>query len=198
MAKVISFQRKSGQVPDDLITWKPWEFRRPDWDSVQFIQMLKSQARRLEQHRKEVHRNGGTGVWQLPPHFVLQGGMACTIQGLFRYRENEERMREVYYLAGLVDCMIHQVSPVLRTGSLRDVYRKTLTLRSLLDVNWYGTIDHVLLPLDGLFFNDVEYRATLLRAGTLKDLFRSIREGTDEMFDILALEYCFYAPVRGG
>lgn len=185
-------------MPDNLITRKPWEFRHPGWDSVHFIQMLKSQARKLEQHRKEVHEKGGAGVWQLPPHFVLQGGTASTIQGLFRYRENEERMREVYYLAGLVDCMIHQVSPILRTGCLRDVYRKTLTLRSLLDVSWRGTLDHVLLPLDSLFFNDLEYRAALFQADTLKDLFLSIREGTDEMFDILALEYCFYAPGRGG
>jgi hypothetical protein len=198
MAKVLPFQERSRQVPDNLVTRKPWEFRRPDWDSVHFIQMLKSQTRKLEQHRKEVHEKGGAGVWQLPPHFVLRGGMASTIQGLFRYRENEERMREVYYLTGLVDCMIHQVSPILRTECLRDVYRKTLTLKSLLDVNWYGSIDHVLLPLDTLFFNDVEYRANLFRAGTLKELFHSIREGTEEMFDILALEYCFYAHGRGG
>ncbi|MEW6669861.1 MAG: hypothetical protein AB1512_32020 [Thermodesulfobacteriota bacterium] len=197
MAKVLPFHEQSGQTPDNLITRKPWEFRRPDWDSVHFIQMLKSQARKLEQHRREVHQKGGTGVWQLPPHFVLRGGMASTVHAIFRYRENEERMREVYYLAGLVDCMIHRVSPILRTGCLKDVYRKTLTLRSLLDVNWQGTLDHVLLPLDSLFFNDVEYRATLLRAGTLKDLFRSIREGTDEMFDILALEYSFYTHGRG-
>jgi hypothetical protein len=185
-------------MTDDLITRKPLEFRHPDWDSVHFIQMLKSQALKLEAHRREVHEKGGSGVWQLPPHFVLRGSMATTIQGLFRYRENEERMREVYYLAGLVDCMIHQVSPILRTECLGDVYRKTLTLRNLLDVNWRGTIDHVLLPLDSLFFNDQEYRATLFRAGTLKDLFRAIREGTDEMFDILAIEYCFYAQGRGG
>ena len=198
MAKVLPFQDRSRQMPDNLITRKPWEFRHPDWDSVHFIQMLKSQARKLEQHRQELHEKGERGIRQLPPHFVLRGGMAPTILGIFRYRENEERMREVYYLAGLVDCMIHQVSPILRTGCLGDLYRKTLTLKTLLGVNWHGTIDHVLLPLDSLFFNDVEYRATLFRAGTLKDLFRSIREGTDEMFDILALEYCFYTHGRGG
>ena len=31
--------------------------------------------------------------------------MAFTIQGLFRFRENEEKMREVYYLAGLINCL---------------------------------------------------------------------------------------------
>jgi len=198
MAKVLPFQERPGRLPDNLITLKPFEFRRAGWESAYHVQMLKSQAERLEKHRKQVFEKGGSGVWHLPPHFVLRGGMGSTIRGLYHFRENEVSMREVYYLAGLVDCMINRVSPILRTAHIDELYGKVTTLKHILNVNWYGSIDHVLLPLDTLCFNDVAYRETLSGAMSMKALFRSIREGTDEMFDILSLEYCFYTPSRGG
>ncbi len=197
MAKVIQFKERAPSTDLTLVTLKPWEFRRADWESVHFVQMLKSQAEKLEAHRKEVIEKGGAGVWHLPPHFVLKGGLASTIHGIYRMRENEARMRDVYYLAGLVDCMINQVSPLLRTEHLHELYRKVTTLRSILNVNWYGSIDQVLLPLESNYFNEVEYRESLSGAGTMKVLFEAIREGTEEMFDILSLEYCFYTPSRG-
>ncbi|MBN1102736.1 MAG: hypothetical protein JXL84_04890 [Deltaproteobacteria bacterium] len=197
MTKVLPFQERSRRLPDNVVTLKPFEFRSADWESAYHVQMLKSQSEQLERHRKEVFEKGESGVWHLPPHFVLRGGLASTIRGIYQFRENEVRMREVYYLAGLVDCMINRVSPILRTARIDELYRKVTTLKQLLNVNWYGSIDHVLLPLDTLYFNDVVYRETIARAGSMKALFHSIREGTDEMFDILSLEYCFYTPSRG-
>jgi hypothetical protein len=32
----------------------------------------------------------------------------------------------------------------------------------------------------------------------MKELYEAIRRGTDEMFDILSLEYVFYCPNLGG
>jgi len=158
--------------------------------------MLKSQSEKLEQHRKEVQEKGGEGIWHLPPHHVLRGGLACTIAGLYRHRENEEKMRDVYYLAGLVDCMVNQVNPVLRTGLIHGLYQKVMTLRTILGINWYGPIDQVLFPLDIQFYNELEYRQNLTETKEMSLLYQIIREGTDEMFDILSLEYCFYAPAR--
>ena len=196
MGTVIDFKEKGQSPPSNLITSKPWEFRWSDWDSRHFIQMLRSQSARLEEHRMEVFRKGGEGVWRLPPHFVLRGGMGCTMQALFSDRSNGEKMREVYYLAGLMDCMINRVSPLMRTDLIRDIYKKIATLKSLLNATWFGAMDQVLFPLDTNLFNPSEYAAALFKAKTLKELYSIIRDGTDEMFDILSLEYVFYTPGR--
>ena len=198
MGKVLEFKELRGATPNNLIALKPLEFRSADWESVHFIQMQRSQSLELEKHREEVYEQRDGVVYNLPPHFVLSGSMAFTVQGLFRFRENEEKMREVYYLAGLIDCMIHQVTPLLRTEAIKEMYTKIRTIKSLLNVNWYGSIDQVFLPLDTRWHNESEHRGPLSAASTMKQLYRLIREGTDEMFDILCLEYVFYAPQRRG
>ena len=196
MAKILKFKEGTASPPDNLITRKPWEFRSAGWESGHFIQMLKSQSAKLEKHRKEVYEKG-TRVSQLPPHFLLRGSMAYTVQGVYSYRTNEAKMREVYYLAGLIDCMINRVTPILRTDVIKDIYRKVMTLKTLLNMTWYSTFDQVLFPLDPQFFNEYEYRNMISEASSAKELYSLIREGTDEMFDILALEYTFYTPARG-
>ena len=101
MGKVIRFKEKPENPPENLITSKPWEFRWSDWGSKHFIQVSRSQSAKLENLRKETYRKGDKGIPQLPPHSALRDGMACTVRALFTYRYNEEKMREVYYLAGL-------------------------------------------------------------------------------------------------
>ena len=196
MAKILRFKDGAGVPPDNVITLKPWEFRVADWESRYFIQMLKSQSVKLETHRKQVYEKG-LRVSQMPPHFPLRGSMAYTIQGIFSYRTNESKMREVYYLAGLIDCMINRVAPLLRTEVIKDLYRKVMTLKAFLNMTWYSSFDQVLFPLDFEFFNEYEYRNRLSEASSAHELYCLIREGTDEMFDILALEYTLYTPARG-
>lgn len=138
------------------------------------------------------------GLATLPPHFTLHGGMSFTIRSMYINRMNEERMREIYYLVGLTDCMINQVHPILRTDLLRDMYKKVFALKKSLKVHWHGNLDQVLLPIDVEFFDDISYRTSLSKAITMKELYEAIREGTDEMFDILSLEYTFFIPWTGG
>jgi hypothetical protein len=157
---------------------------------------LKSQSERLEKHRDEVTIKGGKGAWHLPNHYTLKGGMFYTVQGLYRYRGSEREMREVYYLAGLVDCMINRVSPLLRTDLLRDIYRRVVEMKSALKMNWYGQMDQVLFPLDDHLYSMDDYQRSLAGAGSMKTLYRFIGDGTNEMFDILSLEYAFYTPGR--
>ena len=196
MGKIIHFKDKV-LPPDNLITAKPFEFRASDWESQHFIQMLRSQSALLEKHRKEIHEKGEDRIQCLPPHYVLGGSMAYTMRFMFLHRANEEKMREVYYLAGLMDCMINRVHPLLRTESIGEMYKKVITLKALLSANWYGSLDQVLFPLDTQFYNDGEYRNRLSQATNMKELCHVIREQTDDMFDILSLEYVFYAPARG-
>jgi len=196
MGHIIKLHDKLETPPDNLITLEPWEFRRADWENAHFIQMLRSQSEKLERHRKEVYQEKNKAIRHLPPHFILRGGMAYTIRGLYMNRNNEGSMREVYYLAGLIDCMINQISPLLRTDLIRDMYKKIMELKNVFNLNWYGQIDHVLFPIDGHLYNLPEYRQTLSKARTMKALYFFIREGTDEMFDIFSLEYTFYTPGR--
>ena len=197
MGKIINLQDRIRKSPDNLIISKPWEFRKAYWETAHFIQMLRSQAAKLEHHREEVYRNGGKGIRHLPSHFPLKGGMAYTMRAMYKCRGNEKKMREVYYLIGLMDCMINQVNPILRTDLLRAMYKKVFTMKEELNIHWYGPVDQVLLPIDSQYFKEFEYRAHLKGACTMKELYRSIRKGTDKMFDILSFEYVFYCPGVG-
>lgn len=186
MAKIIPFEKRSSKRPDSLITSTPWEFRRACWKSKYFIQMLKVHWNGLEYRQ-------GNGR-ELPPHFVLRNGLAHTIHGIYVYRNNQDKMKEVYYLAGLVDCMINRTNPVMRTDLIRDIYKKIRDLKRILHINWYGPMDRVLFPIDIRFFNLLAYEKSLSRAETLKELYGLIRGGTDDMFQVLSAEYIFFTP----
>lgn len=186
MAKVIPFEKRLSKRPDSLITACPWEFRRACWKGTHFVQMLK------------VHWNGFEcrqgNLRDMPPHVVLKNGLAHTIHGIYIYRHNQDKMKEVYYLAGLIDCMINRVNPVLRTDLIRDMYKKIRDLKRILHINWYGPMDRVLFPIDIRFFDHVTYEDSLSKAETLKELYELIRGGTDGMFRVLSSEYIFFTP----
>jgi len=188
MAKIIEFKKRVEVDPEKLISSEPWEFRRAGCENSYFIQILRSHLVGSERVRRDLPQS---------PHYVLKGGMAHTIHSVYSYRNSKEKMRELYYLAGLIDCMINQVSPLLRTDLIRDIYRKVTTLKRVLAVNWYGHMDQVLLPVDDRYFSWIEYREGLLGAKTMKDLYLLIREGTERMFDVLSSEYVFFTPGRG-
>jgi len=191
MGKIVHIQDKLRKPPPGtLITSGPWEFRRACWRTPFFAQMLRPLAEKLDL----------SGGWpaSIPPHFSLDRGPASTIQAMYANRLDPDKMRETYYLVGLTDCMINQVNPVLRTDILRAMYKKVFAMKADLNVHWHGSLDQVLLPIDSRFYDDAVYRSTIRRATTLKALYRTIREGTDEMFDILSLEYIFFCPWMGG
>ena len=107
-------------------------------------------------------------------------------------------LRIAYSLIGLTDCMINQVNPILRTDLLRAMYKKVFAMKEALNIHWHGTLDQVLFPIDYQFYDDLAYRSSIRNAGSMKELYRAIKRGTDEMFDILSLEYVFYCPWIGG
>lgn len=197
MAKIINLMERLEKDQDNLIILKPWEFRKALWKSKHFIQMQKFQSVRLERHRKEINQRGAIRPQDLPPHVILKNGLAHTIQSIYLSRHNEVKMREIYYLAGLIDCMINQVNPLLRTQYIADIYQKVVTLKKILNIHWYGDMDQVLFPLGVDAFNHLKYQAQLKEAKTMKALYSQIRHGTGEMFDILSLQYTFYVPGSG-
>ena len=191
MGKIIHIQNRFQRLPPgSLITSKPWEFRRACWRTPFFAQMLRPLAEKLDP--------SGETVASIPPCFSLNRGLSSTIQAMYANRLDEDRMRETYYLVGLTDCMINQVNPVLRTDILRAMYKKVFAMKADFNIHWHGSLDQVLLPIDSRFYDDASYRSSIRSAATLKALYRTIREGTDEMFDVLALEYIFFCPWSGG
>jgi hypothetical protein len=190
MGKVIDLQKTPPTPPDDLITSSPWQFRQSPWEAPHFFQIPKAHTVDLE--------SCPAATDSIESHFLLKGGMVHTIRALYTYREREEKMREIYYLAGLMDCMINQISPILRTDILRSMYKKIIQIKENFRINWYGPLDQVLLPVHPRFYDNSQYRSSLNLAGTMKELYQAIRKGTDEMFDILSVEYVFYHPKMGG
>lgn len=198
MGKIISLQTRFQKTPDNVISLKPWEFRKPAWEAPHFIQMLRTQSLKLECQRHDIRKKEGKGTWHLPSHFPLKGSMVYTIRAMYANRKNENKMRDIYYLTGLLDCIINQVNPILRTSILNAMYKKISEMKEELNVYWYGPFDQVLLPIESQFYNEFEYRSSVQKAKTLKELYQVIRNETDLMFDMLSLRYVFYCPrVRG-
>jgi hypothetical protein len=197
MGKVIPLAGKNQKPKGNLISLRPWEFRKANWERYHFIQMLKSQSAKLECRHPEIFRRSSEDIQPLLSRFFLKGGMTYTIRAMYAHRENESEMREIYYLTGLMDCMINQISPILRTDLLRAMYKKVLEMKEVLNVHWYGPLDQVLFPIASQFYDETRYRHALNCAHSLKTLYHAIRNGTDEMFDILSLKYVFYCPGLG-
>lgn len=197
MAEIIHLRNRASTPKDNLISPGPWEFRQADWKTAHFVQMLRSDSVKFEGRRREGPPSREGSGYCLPPHAALQNGIESTVRGMFLYRGREPRMREVYLLAGLVDCMINQVNPVLRTALLRDMYKKVFTMKSALGITWHGPLDHVLVPIDSRFYDTRKYRTMLSGAESLKEVYELIRKGTDQMFDVISREYVFYFPNMG-
>ena len=108
MAEIIDLQKRFPRPTDNVITPEPWEFRRPYWETAHFIQMLRSQSDKLEKKYREDRKEGVSLNGDIPIHFTLNGGLAYTIRAIFSNREDKEKMLEIYYLSGLMDC-IHKL-----------------------------------------------------------------------------------------
>ncbi|MCP4683071.1 MAG: hypothetical protein GY864_12115 [Desulfobacterales bacterium] len=198
MGKILYLQTKPQEAPDNLITSKPWEFRKPYWETAHFVQMSRPHSNELECRVGDNYDELTINNRNVPSHIPLEGGCANTIRAMYASREDEESMRETYYLAGLIDCMINQVNPILRTDILRAMYKMVFATKKKLNIHWYGPLDQVLLPLGPRLYDMSKYRSSLNRAKTMKEIYQTIRKGTDNMFDILSVEYVFYCPMAGG
>jgi len=188
MGKLLQF-KKGDASQDNLITAHPMEFRRARWSSTNFIQMRKSLSERYEKECDSKLQN-----ITIPPHFVLNMGLEYTISALFYYRNSPEVMKEVYFLAGMVDLLINKVCPILRTDLIRGLYNKVFELRNKLNIFWVGPINQVLLPIEPDLYDESRYRASLHGLKNLKDLYAFLMEESQEMFLILCKEYVFYCP----
>ena len=195
MARIIPFA-DGRKADDNLICREPLEFRRGDWRRGQVLQCLRSESERYQTHRHQALANGHSHLRYVPEHFSLLGGCDYTLLGLYRWREREDLAREVYRLAGLMECVVNSTSPLLRTDLLRSLYKTIIDLRRRINVSWRGDSSQFLLPLHPHFYRRDKFFERIQQATTLKVLYESVEQETTIQFNLLSSEYVFYLPQR--
>jgi len=184
----------SQEGAENIILRKPLEMRWGDWHGGFPIQVYRPEARRFEAYRESVARSGHFHAAGVPSHFVLRDGLDTTFWALWRWKQEPDRMREVYYLAGLMECVTHVPHSVLRSVMIRPFYRHLMEVQEALDVRWRGRVHHFLFPMGTQHRGIHTFRQRIQEAESLRKLLEAIREETQEEFLILGSEYVFYVP----
>jgi hypothetical protein len=178
---------------NNLIAVSPLEFRKSEWLSGNAIMCTREESAKVEaQRRKSISQR--PPVRLVPNHVALDGGYHYTCLFLFRFRDDEKRMRRLYYLAGLMECVNKAPSPVLRTDLVRRFFKIIKEEREELNVAWKGNVTDFLLPIDPEHYDPWAFLDALSNAQSLKDLFDVIEKETNFQFDILSGNYVFYVP----
>jgi hypothetical protein len=195
MAKIISFE-DGRKVEDNLICRQPFEFRRGDWYEGQVIQALRTEAEKYQAHRREALIGGHRHIKFVPEHFALVGGWDHTILAVYRWRRSDRQAREVYRLAGLMECVVNASCPLLRTDLLHSIYKTILDLRKRLNASWLGGSSQFILPIHPHLYERKRFFERICQADTLKRLYEVVEQETRLQFDLLGAEYVFYLPQR--
>ncbi len=145
MADIIDLSKRL-KPGHNLIASAPLEFRRGQWLSGNAILCTREESAKLEAQRRKATPDRPP-VTLVPNHTRLDGGYHFTFLWLFRFREDEERMRRLYWLAGLMECVTKAPSPVLRTDLVRRFFKIINEEREKLSVSWKGNVRDFLLPL---------------------------------------------------
>jgi hypothetical protein len=193
MSKIIPLRTLS-RLSSNIISEKPLVIRWADWEGGCAILTVKEEAAKFEIHRREVINQRHSHIAYVPNHFTLKDGMEYTLAALLRYRNEPEKMHEVYYLAGLMESLLTMPNKVLRTVMVRNYYQVLIDLKNSLSVSWHGNARRFLFPLLPSHYDQNSFTNSIAQAQTLKELYEAIREGTEEQFLILGSEYVFYVP----
>ncbi len=196
MADIIDLTSRL-QGRNNLLAARPIEFRRGEWQGSYAALCPRKESERYEEKRLDALPDpDALNALQPPNHVSLDEGYHYTVTGLFRYRKDEEKMRRVYRLAGLMECVTNISSLVLRSDLLRRFYQLIIEERDSLDVVWRGNAQHFLLPLDPDLYNPNVFQYHASTADTLMNLYDVIEVETRIQFDILCLHYVIYLPMR--
>lgn len=178
---------------NNLIAVSPLEFRKAQWPSGSAILCTREESAKLESQRRKSTPERPL-MTLVPQSRTLDGGHHYTCLWLFRFREDEARMRRLYRLAGLMECATGAPSPVLRTDLVRRFFKIINEEREKLNVSWKGHVLSFLLPLRIEHYDPSLFMTTVSGAPSLKELLGGIERETDSQFDLLAAHYVFYVP----
>ncbi len=194
MADIIDLSSRL-RPASNLITSHPLEFRKGDWLAAHAVFCTREASERFEAHRESVFQGQDRPFISLVPnHLKLDAGYHFTTRWLFRFRQDEVRMRRLYRLAGLMECITRAPSPILRTDLVRRFFKIITEEREKLGVAWKGNVQGFLLPIFPQHYNQNLFLNAVQGAASLKDLLLLIEEETNRQFDLLGREYVFYVP----
>lgn len=194
MADIIDLSARL-KPENNLIAATPLEFRKGGWLSGSAILCTREESAKLEAQRRKA-TGSSRSITIVPSHTRLDGGYHWTALWLFRFREDEQRMRRLYWLAGLMECATKSPSPVLRTDLVRRFFKIINEERDKLNVSWKADVQEFLLPLLPEHYNMSVFNDIARNASSLKELLVGIEEETNAQFDILAGSYVFYVPEK--
>ncbi len=181
-----------------IISQGPYRLRWGDWRTVNIIQVHVHPAAIYEDQRQEALAQGRDPGGQMPPHFVLDGGMHETAQAILRHREDEEALRQVNYLAALMEALVNTPCAILRTDLIRRVYQEVETLSNRLGLRWRGRAGHFLLPLNEDALNPQMLEQRVAPLDNLQEFFRTLKEIAGQRHQALAKSYVIYYPRQRG
>jgi len=192
MADIIDLSSRFKRGPN-LITTSPLEFRKSEWLSGSAILCTREESAKLEAQRRR-STSDRPPMTLVPNHFNLESGHHYTCLWLFRFRDDEKRMRRLYWLAGLMECVTKAPSPVLRTDLVRRFFKIINEEREKLNVSWKGNVRNFLLPIHAELYAPDIFMDKISVAPSLKELLEEIEKETNSQFAILAANYVFYVP----
>ena len=194
MAKVITLPDRAG-ADDNTLSRKPFCFRRAGWLLSAPAQVARPEAEVYQERRRQALEAGQPADF-IPSYLTLRGSLAQTLGALFRFRDDEPRMRQAYFLAGLMEMATSLSHDVLRSDLIRRVFAEIEENSARLKVRWQSWDQGFLLPLylSGENLPAARLQWSLGRAGTLKELLASLRGETDAQFDLAGRRFVYYLP----
>jgi hypothetical protein len=192
MADIIDLSSRM-KPGSNLVTARPLEFRKGEWLAGSAILCTREESAKFEANRQKVQLDRPF-ISLVPNHITLDGGYHYTCVWLFRFREDEPRMRRLYYLAGLMECITKAPSPILRTDLVRRFFKIINEERTKLNVSWKGNVRNFLLPIHPQYYNHNIFLNAIQEAPSFKDLLACIEHEANRQFDLLGLHYVFYVP----
>lgn len=181
-----------------IITDSPYRLRWGDWRTANIIQVHVHMAAIYEDQRQEDLAQGRDPGGQMPPHFVLDGGMHETAQAILRHRQNEESLGLITYLAALMEALINMPCAILRTDMIRRVYQEVEILSNCLGLRWRSRAGHFLLPLNENALNPQMLEQRVGPLDNLQEFFRTYKEIAAACHQSLAKSYVIYFPRQRG
>lgn len=201
MSRVIDIKGGRGgsgpRDPDEhIICQKPLRLRWGDWHTPHVIQVHVGSAALYEHQREQDLAAGRRLGYQMPSHFTLDGGMHETALALMRHRHSEESLRQVGFLAGLMECLINVPCAILRTDLIRRVYQEVQELSRQLGLAWRGRVGHFMLPVMEDAQDPKHLEIAVRDIDNLKGFFTTVRAITDRRYTALAKDFVIYYPRR--
>ena len=192
MSKILPFPVKKNPDPH-IICQKPFRLRRAEWETRTPAMVGLHQAALFEDHLEETGKLG-VPISFVPSHVPLKGGPDQTIMALFRFRDQEEAMRKVYFLAGLMELATRMSHDLLRTDLIRRVFETIRGLSRELVLRWSSGQQGFLLPLPESLYPMARLARKLETAASYKELMSILEEETLVQFDLAAKHFVYYLP----